>query len=473
MRRLRSVLMIGCMLGMLLSACGTATQETTPVPTPLQAAAPSVTALPTDEPLAVAMPAIAYIKGRNELMVVSSVTGAAYNAFPPILLGYYYSHAFAPDGHTLAVISDTKLLLVDLQSWKVRTSDVGIRGWMSAMVYSPDGSLLALAYNGPEGELRIVDAKSGKVMASAQAGFAVKKVKFTSDEKGIMVYGPHLASTGEAANAGVSVGAPKAALFATQNLSLLWSVELSSVRDGTFPKKPETTITQDIYQPGAASHFEPGVAFAPTQDVLYIVHGDSDLLTRIDFTDKKIHTLSVHAALSWIDQLLALTAGVATAKGMDGTTKQATISPDGKYLYVVGSTETVALDANGTNWNMEMSYIGLQVIDAQDGTLLDQKGSEAYSLALSPDGRQVLLSGWGSTAPAAWTEVYDPATKSIIKHINSADLVPTRRLDGKALAASSSFISDNLCEISTVDPNTWATVGKWKQPNCIDWLVDP
>ncbi|MGZ6317373.1 MAG: hypothetical protein ACXWNQ_08945, partial [Anaerolineales bacterium] len=109
----------------------------------------------------------------------------------------------------------------------------------------------------------------------------------------------------------------------------------------------------------------------------------------------------------------------------------------------------------------------------QDGTLMDQKGSEAYSLALSPDGRQVLLSGWGSNAPAAWTEVYDLASKSIIKHMNSADLVPTRRLDGKALAASSSFISDNLCEISTVDLHTWATVGKWKQATCIDWLVDP
>ncbi len=165
------------------------------------------------------------------------------------------------------------------------------------------------------------------MQASGLAGSPIGNI-LTQAGKALMAYGPQLASTGIAANASVSVGAPKVALFDASDLSLLWAAELKCVRDGTFPKKADTANTQEIYQPSAAWHFQPGIAFAPDRDALYVVHGDADRLTTVDFASRRVKTVDIRPRLSWLDQLLTLTAGVAYAKGMDGTTKQAIASPD-------------------------------------------------------------------------------------------------------------------------------------------------
>jgi len=286
-----------------------------------------------------------------------------------------------------------------------------------------------------------------------------------------MVYGPHLASTGIAANAGVSVGAPKAALFAVSDLSVLWSVELNGIRDGVFPKKADTANTQDIYQPGAAWRYEPGIAFDPSTDVLYLVHGDEDKLTTIDFTKRKVSTVKVHVKTSWLDQFIALTAGVAHAKGMDGTTKQAVISQDGNYLYVVGTTEAYSKNSSG-NWDVTQTFVGLQVIATEDGSLVDQKDTEASSVALSSDGKYLFLTGWDNdNTGTSWTEVYDIASNKIVKHIDSVYLTPTRRVDGTPILVSNEYIG-NVCDMVSVDPTTWAVASDWKG-YCVGWLIDP
>ena len=178
----------------------------------------------------------------------------------------------------------------------------------------------------PTGDLLIVDAKKGEVKAHTQVGFSIRNIEFTADGKTIMLYGPQLASTGDAANAGVSVGAPKAELLKIPDLSVLWSVKLDGVRDGTFPKQAGIENSELIYQPGEAWHFQPGIAFDPNHGLLYVVHGDEDKLTKVDFSHRKVSTLTIQVKTTWLDQLLGLTAGVAYAKGMDGTTKQAVIS---------------------------------------------------------------------------------------------------------------------------------------------------
>jgi hypothetical protein len=286
-----------------------------------------------------------------------------------------------------------------------------------------------------------------------------------------MVYGPHLANSGEAANAGVSVGAPQVALFAVSDLSLLWSVELTGIRDGTFPKKADTANTQDIYQPGAASHFEPGVAFAPENDTLYLVHGDKDKLTTVDFANRKVSTVDIHINTSWLDQLLALTAGVAYAKGMDGTTKQAVISPDGKFLFVGGYTEAVTQQVNSTDWNITDTSLGLQVIAVKDGTLVEKIDIEASPFYLSLHGRQIFLTGWNNGIP--WTDIFDMSSRRIIKHLDGIYLIPTRRLDGKAILVSTKTSSNNVSETTLIDPDTWAIISEWKGTDNAGWLMDP
>jgi len=472
MLKLKRILIVGLTLSVVLTACSSTTPASTSVPPSLsslpQPTLPPAIRAPTPEPVSVGVPVIEFLNERSVLLVISSVTGKVFDTFTPIPLGENYNYAFAPDGHTLALVSNARLYLIDLPSWKISTFVVGLYGWL---VYSPDGTLLALASGGSDGNLRVVDARSGEVKASAQAGFSIRNVKFTNDGKAIMVYGPHLASTGIAANAGVSVGAPKAALFAVSDLSVLWSVELNGIRDGVFPKKADTANTQDIYQPGAAWRYEPGIAFDPSTDVLYLVHGDEDKLTTIDFTKRKVSTVKVHVKTSWLDQFIALTAGVAHAKGMDGTTKQAVISQDGNYLYVVGTTEAYSKNSSG-NWDVTQTFVGLQVIATEDGSLVDQKDTEASSVALSSDGKYLFLTGWDNdNTGTSWTEVYDIASNKIVKHIDSVYLTPTRRVDGTPILVSNEYIG-NVCDMVSVDPTTWAIASDWKG-YCVGWLIDP
>jgi len=474
MQNLQRILIVGLCLSIILTACSSATPAPTsapplPLPRP-QPTLPPATPIPTLEPISVAAPVIEYKNGQNELLVISSVTGKAFDAFPPIPLGTYYNYAFAPDGSTLALVSNAQLYLIDLPSWKYRVFDVGLHGWLSSISYSPDGTLLVWASSKSDGTLQVVDAKSGEVKVSAQAGFSLGNIKFTNNGKMIMVYGPQLASTGVAANAGVSVGAPKAALFAVSDLSMLWSVDLNGIRHGVFPKKADTP---DIYQPGAAWFFTPGIAFSPNRDILYLVHGDKDKLTTVDFTSRKVSTIDIHVKTSWLDQLMALTAGVAYAKGMDGTTKQALISPDGKLLFVGGNTEVVTQQANG-DWDITDTPLGLQVIAVDDGTFVNKIGTEASPTWLSSDGSQIFLSGWKrDNNGTPWTDVYDISSQSIVKHFDGLYLLSTRRLDGKVILVSSNQISENVSYMASVEPDTWAITGEWKEPANVSWLIGP
>ncbi len=111
-----------------------------------------------------------------------------------------------------------------------------------------------------------------------------------------------------------------------------------------------------------------------------------------------------------------------------------------------GSTEAVTQQGNSSNWDITDTPIGLQVIATDDGTLVDQITSEANSLTRSPDGRQVFLSGWkqNNSYGMPWTDVYDISSRSVIKHLDGVYLIPTRRMDGKPILASSIMLSDNL-----------------------------
>ena len=198
MPNLRHISIVGLWLSVILTACSSATPiSPTQISIPItpQLTLPPPIPIATPEPVAVGVPMIDYRNEKSELIVVSSVTGKLFEAFTPIPLGNNYNYVFAPDGRTLALVSDGQLYLIDLPSWKYRTSDVGLHGWLSAVVYNPGGTLLAVASGLSGGGLRIVDAKSGQVQASAQADFSIRNVKFTSDGKALMVYAPQLAPT--------------------------------------------------------------------------------------------------------------------------------------------------------------------------------------------------------------------------------------------------------------------------------------
>src|SRR4030095_13113557 len=104
----------------------------------------------------------------------------------------------------------------------------------------------------------------------------------------------------------------------------------------------------------------------------------------------------------------------------------------GKFLFVGGNTEAVTQQADGSDMEITDTPLGLQVITAEDGTLVTNLDIEGTPTGLSSDGRYIFLTGWKNNdrGGMATTDVYDTASMSLIKHIDHVQLMPTRRIDG-------------------------------------------
>jgi DNA-binding beta-propeller fold protein YncE len=168
---------------------------------------------------------------------------------------------------------------------------------------------------------------------------------------------------------------------------------------------------------------------------LYIVHADSDQLTTVDLIDRTIRTVEIRPHLSWLEGLISFTAKTAQAKVLNGTTKQAVLSPDGKTLYVTGFTGLPSVDANG-NWLWETIPLGLQKIDVASGEEMDRVNNETQEISLSGDGATLYLHGWIADG-VNWTEIVNAGDLELIQRIERQFLQPAQTQDGKRLVLSS------------------------------------
>ncbi|HET6822235.1 MAG TPA: WD40 repeat domain-containing protein, partial [Anaerolineales bacterium] len=274
----------------------------------------------------------------NVLFPLDPTKGTALPGYTPILLGHTFFHAFSPDRNALAAVSfpnDTtyngSLLIIDIPTWKTQRFELELKGWVNSMVFSPDGKQLAIAHGDSRYTLTIVDIAKGAITAQSQIDSFVTRLKFTGSGDTLMLYGP----TNYPVNA-MTAGPPQVLLLSAADLTHLWSAELEEVHDGIFPKDENVTPT-NIHEPGQAFYISPGLVFAPTRDALYVVHADSEKLTTVDFQRQTVETVEIQTKLTWFERLLSMTAGIAHAKIGDGIIRQAAISPDGQYLYVVGA----------------------------------------------------------------------------------------------------------------------------------------
>jgi hypothetical protein len=122
---------------------------------------------------------------------------------------------------------------------------------------------------------------------------------------------------------------------------------------------------------------------------------------------------------------------------------------------------------------MTTTHGGLEEIAAQDGTILQHVETQATSLAMSPDGKQLYLTGWNEPLySTSWSEVFDTASGRKLQRLDSIQLTPTRRLDGTPALVSTDGYNNNLCQMRSVDPATWTVIGSWKGA-CLGWLTDP
>lgn len=410
----------------------------------------------------------------NVLFPMDPATGTALPEYAPIPLGHTFFPAFFPDRRALAVVSfpnenvfNGSLLLVDLPAWKTQTFELGLIGWVSTMAFSPDGRKLAIAHGQSSQQLTLVDLEKGEIAAQRETGSGlVSRLKFTKNGAALMFYGPVVKN--RFTENEMSAGPPQILLFDAADLNLLWSVEVSEIRDGIFPRD-ENVTPANIHEPGQAFYLNPGLAFAPNRDALYILHADSEKLTTVDFEQQNVETVEIQTKLTWFEKLLSLTAGVVHAKIGDGINRQAAVSQDGQFLYVVGMNSVIIKDKQG-NWQMEQTPHGLEIIRTSDGTRLEYFESDATELSLSPDGRFLYLRGWEKDTP--WTQMFDTASQEFGIRKNGVFAEPVLRLNGEYLVASTFSTGEFTHHMSILEPERLNGLAAWIDSKYV-WFLTP
>ncbi len=458
---------------------------TSALPTRAPAPAPTVpkkanpTATPTaelsDAPLESGVLLTRWGLRSGALHAVDPLTGRDLSGYAPIDMGHHFSHAFSPDGKTLAAVrylGDSGrggvLHLIDLQAWRDVTTALKFNNWITAMSFSPDGTRLAIAYAGrpttahgmPEDYLLVsVDVVEQIAVAQTSFDFAPRVVKYASDGASLMVYGVTYDT-----NTGLNdVGPPRAMWLDAADLSVEWDVALPDVRDGQFKQKESD---------GSETYFAWWPAAVPSHDgqALYIVHADEDRLTTVDFANRATRTVAIGPARSWLDRLLAFGAGVAYAKGAaDGTIKQAVLSSDGKRLYVIGQTNGTWRDAFGGRRITQMP-LGLQVVDAASGVEIAKLETRATEIDLSPDGSRLYLRG-GSNMGLPWTDVLNASRLETMARLDGHYVIPARRIGGQPILLASDAEDDTA--LATLDAQSLRTIHAWSVEGYANWLSVP
>lgn len=412
-------------------------------------------------------------KGRSEgtlLFPFDPASGDPLPGYTPIPLGFSSLHAFSPDRNKLAVVSfpnenaiHGSLVLIDLPTWKSQRFDLELIGWVNSLVFSPDGKQLAIAHGQSNYKLTMVDIEQGVITDQVQTDSFVTRLKFTESGDALMLYSPTI----NIAN-GLSAGPPGVSLLNAADLKPRWTTELDDVRDGIFAKG-ENATEANIHEPGQAFYINPGLAFAPDRDVLYVVHADSEQLTTVDFESQSVETVQIQARLTWFERLLSLTAGVAHAKIGDGIVRQAAVSPDGQFLYVVGVNNMTVKD-KWENWQIEQTPLGLEIIQTSDGSRLSRFESNGTELSVSPDGRFIYLRNWGRNTPS--TEIFDTSNEQVILRKDKISAMPVLLMNGEFLLASTYSTSDTSHHMTVLQPDGSSVITEWTDTESV-WFLTP
>jgi hypothetical protein len=380
--------------------------------------------------------------------------------FKPIAVGKNNFTAISPDGNLLAYaftehddFHDGRLYFVDLRGWADIPTTIEINSWIAGMAFSPDGSRLVIAHGMPEGDmmgwpknftLLLVDVNNRAILTETTLDMAVSLLSFTAGGESLMLYGVrHQESSG-------LNGEAHALVLDAGSLEIQWDRKLEDVIDGQT--RLYTSDNTEIFV-----WWGPGVVLSPVMEKLFIVHADADRLTSVDFTQRTVGTVDIHPQVGWFERLLAMFAGVAHAKELEGTQKQAVLSPDGDRLYVVGRSTEAYQDSNNQT-QYETTFLGLQVIDPTSGAEIAHLDSDATNLVISPDGTKLFLHGWDNLE---WTDVLDAQDLEIDRRVTNRTLMSVRRLDGEPVIASLISGDGVHASLAVFDPETLEQKEVW------------
>lgn len=327
---------------------------------------------------------------QHEFRPIDPCTGDDLLQSPLRLDGLSGGHAVAPDGRTLITIAnhevscdlncyprEATLHFIDLAHGEVSASTISFPTWINGFAFTPDGAELALSYDARqqrpssgsepvalEYTLLVVDVARRAVVRQTSLHFVPTRMAYTPDGRSLLVYGIEY---------GLSSGVNprvRVALIDSRDLKVEWELPLPGVRDGYYRSEGE-----EVW-------WAPALVFDVSS--LYIVHADADELTTVDFARRNTRTVAIEPARSWLERLVLLTAAEAHAKALNGTSKQAVLSADGRRLYVVGRTSTATESEARWRHSTETS-LGLKVVDVSNGREISHLATDATGIEWSAE----------------------------------------------------------------------------------------
>jgi hypothetical protein len=406
-----------------------------------------------------------------ELRAVDPLTGATIDGFTPVSLGRYASVGVSDDHSQLATVvylnndylRNGLLKFVDLGTWEMVETELTFNEVFEAPVYSPDNAYLAImGYDEPwpAGKyVALVDVASGELVAKRALDFMPAKMRFTPDGSGIMLFG-----TDSGENTMITNATTQVVLLDAANLETIWQQAVDDLINGNTME----VVSDD---PHEGIWWQPAAVFAPDKATLYVVHADQDQLTTVDFSAQQVTTRPISEKLSWIEQLLMLTARTAHAKMLNGTTKEAALSPDGTMLYVTGYTFSYEEE------KFSEESLGLQVIDMATSQEVAFIETEARSVVVEPNGERIFLRGMRQEPTknyaTEWTEVLDAATYQQLAVLEDKAVRLGYRLDGEPILLSSVVLDNGQTELSTMELGSLAVISAsadWHS-GYVGWII--
>ncbi len=370
-----------------------------------------------------------HAKVGNFLVPISLITGKPVPGFTPVEFGLSNTYTLSADRERLVFVTNSTLSCfnaclheLNLRTWKEEITPIVLPNSLAEntrLAFDQTGNQVAVFIDsnaGNGGQLLLVDLAQAKIVQQVDVSANILQIAFTPGGE-LAVYGNKPGNPNQLTFMYVT-------LYATPGLNVKWQHDLDMIAYGTESQLDPLT------DPSQGEYLNPAAVFSTDQSRLYVVAADKPLLVTVDFTRQLLSSATIQPRQSLLDQLMTIGTSVAYAKMLNGTSLSASLSMDGKYLYVVGATSAGVKDKNG-DWTVQTTPLGLKVVDTSDGSLVKQLDTNASSVATSLDGKTILLNGWGdsSSSDQVWTDLVDVQTYRITGRVNDY-LLPSRLLDG-------------------------------------------